>query len=74
MSGISRKTPHPTWQWVMDRASWATVAEMSRASDVSDSACRDYVFEGKIPGLDAAARIAWAAGVKLDELAKRLVI
>jgi len=72
MAGISHKTPLRAWQWVMDMAGWENVAEMARASKLKDETCRGYVYDGHIPSLDRAFAIAKAAGIGLDELARKL--
>lgn len=72
MAGISHKTPIEAWQWVMDIAGWNNTTEMARATNLPDSTCRDFVYEGKVPSLDRAFIIAKAARIDLDELAKRI--
>lgn len=72
MAGISHKTPLKAWQWVMNKAGWANTTEMARASNLGDSTCRSYVYEGVTPTIDKALQIANAAGIDLDELAKRI--
>lgn len=72
MSGVSHKTPLKAWQWVMDHAGWEKIAQMARATELPETTCHSYVFDGKMPSLDRALLIANAAGIKLDELARRL--
>lgn len=72
MAGVSHKTPVEPWGWVLTKAGWENVAEMSRETGLSDDILREYVYKGSVPSLVKAARIAEAAKIDLNELAKRL--
>lgn len=57
MAGVSKKTPLPCWQFVMDNAGWETAAEMSRAMSIPESTCRSYIYDGVVPSMKKIAAV-----------------
>ena len=69
MPGVSKKTPLPHWQKVMDKAGWLTVADMAKALHLPDSTVRMTVHGDRNPSNELILRIAQAAKLNPEDIA-----
>jgi hypothetical protein len=47
MPGISKKTPLPHWQKVMNKAGWSTAQDVAVATGLSHGAAHNVIFGGR---------------------------
>lgn len=73
MPGVSKKTPLPHWQRVMDKASWLTAADMARSTNLSAGNCHRIIFGDITPSNETILRIAKASGIPAQDIASDIV-
>lgn len=61
MAGISKKTPLPHWQKIMDKAGWHNASEMARAAKLPVGTAHDAIYGRKKPSSETILKVAKAA-------------
>lgn len=61
MSGVSKKTPLPHWQKIMDQCGWLTAADVSRAAGLSKQTVHRVIYGEVTPSYETIMKIAKAA-------------
>jgi len=68
MAGVSKKTPLPHWQRIMNDAGWVNAQEMARACGLPYSAVHQTIHGVNTPSIKTVLKIAKASGKKPDEI------
>ncbi len=69
MPGVSKKTPLPHWQKVMDHAGWLSATDISRTAHLPVSTVYAVIYGSKTPSDETILRIANAAKLPVEDIA-----